>query len=51
VVTHILDLDWQPDWWITALTVLAGGLLTFLLGMLASRRTLGIRIAAALREL
>ncbi len=51
VVTHILDLDWQPDWWITALTVLAGGLLTFLLGMLASWRTLGIRIAAALREL
>jgi len=49
-VTQVLDLSWQPNWWVAATTVLAGALVTLALGLVGAWRALGERVAAVLRN-
>lgn len=51
VVVKVLELDWAPDWSVVALTLLAGALVTLVLGLLGSLPALAARPARALRAL
>ncbi len=51
VVTQILKLEWQPEWWPVVGTVLAGGAVTVVLGLAGSWRALSARPNAVLRDL
>lgn len=51
VVAQVFKLEWQPDWWPVAATVLAGGAVTVLLGLAGSWRALSARPNTVLREL
>lgn len=50
VVTQVLAFGWKPDWGVALLTVVAGAIVTLLLGLLGAWRTLGVRVARVLRE-
>lgn len=50
-VREVLDLTWQPDWGVAALTVLAGAVVTLALGLTGAVRALGAKPNATLREL
>lgn len=50
VLRQVLNLGWHPDWPMAILTVLAGALLTMFLGLAGAWRTLGTRVATALRQ-
>lgn len=49
-VTKVLDLGWNPDWSVAAITVAAGGTVTLALGLLGAWRALGEKVATVLRE-
>jgi len=51
VVTHVLELEWAPDWPIVLATLAGGALLTLGLGLAGSLPALTARPARALREL
>jgi putative ABC transport system permease protein len=51
VITQVFDLEWQPDWLPVIATVLAGGAVTILLGLVGSWRALSARPNTVLREL
>jgi putative ABC transport system permease protein len=51
VVVEVLELEWAPDWGVVALTLLAGALVTLVLGLLGSLPALAARPARALRTL
>jgi putative ABC transport system permease protein len=51
VVVEVLELEWAPDWGVVALTLLAGALVTLMLGLLGSLPALAARPARALRTL
>ena len=51
VITQVFKLEWQPEWAPVIGTVLAGGAVTVLLGLLGSWRALSARPNAVLREL
>lgn len=51
VVVEVLELEWAPDWSVVALTLLAGALVTLVLGLLGSLPALAARPARALRSL
>lgn len=51
VLTRVLDLGFQPDWGVVVATVLAGAIVTILLGLAGAARALGAPVAATLREL
>lgn len=51
VVVEVLELEWAPDWGTVALTLLAGALVTLVLGLLGSLPALAARPARALRTL
>ena len=51
VVTQVFKLEWQPDWLPVVATVLAGGAVTVVLGLLGSWSALSARPNAVLREL
>ena len=50
IVTLLFDFTWQPDWAVALATVLAGAALTLVLGLIGAWRTLGAKVAPALRE-
>lgn len=50
VLTQVLKIGWHADWTMALATVLAGAVLTLALGLAGAWRTLGTRIATALRE-
>lgn len=50
VVTQVLKFDWKPDWGAALLTVLLGAAATLALGLAGAWRTLGVKVARALRE-
>lgn len=49
-VTQVLELTWQPNWWVAAFTVLAGALVTLALGLVGAWRALGEKVARVLRS-
>ncbi|WP_448581848.1 ABC transporter permease [Thermaurantiacus sp.] len=51
VLTRVLDLGFQPNWGVVAATVLAGAVVTILLGLLGAARALGAPVAQTLRAL
>jgi putative ABC transport system permease protein len=51
VVTQVFKLEWQPDWLPVVATVLAGGAVTVVLGLVGSWRALSARPNTVLREL
>jgi putative ABC transport system permease protein len=51
VVVQVLELEWAPDWLVVAATLLAGALVTLLLGLVGSLPALAARPARALRTL
>jgi putative ABC transport system permease protein len=51
VVVEVLELEWAPDWSVVALTLVAGALITLILGLLGSLPALAARPARALRAL
>lgn len=51
VVVKVLELDWAPDWGVVGLTLMAGALVTLVLGLLGSLPALAARPARALRTL
>jgi putative ABC transport system permease protein len=51
VVTQVFKLEWQPDWLPVLATVLAGGAVTVILGLVGSWRALSARPNTVLREL
>jgi putative ABC transport system permease protein len=51
VVVKVLELDWAPDWSVVAMTLVAGALVTLVLGLLGSLPALAARPARALRTL
>ncbi|MGI4878392.1 MAG: ABC transporter permease [Janthinobacterium lividum] len=50
-VTQVLKLEWAPDWWPVVATVVAGGLVTVLLGLAGSWSALSARPNTVLRTL
>jgi len=51
VVVKVLELEWAPNWAVVATTLVAGALVTLVLGLLGSLRALAARPARALRAL
>ncbi|HEX8571843.1 MAG TPA: FtsX-like permease family protein, partial [Allosphingosinicella sp.] len=51
VVVKLFELDWAPDWWTVAATLVIGALVTLVLGLLGSLPALAARPARALRTL
>lgn len=51
VATHVLGLDWAPDWTVVGITLIVGAMITLILGLLGSLPALTARPAQALREL
>ncbi|HEY9555072.1 ABC transporter permease [Allosphingosinicella sp.] len=51
VVVEVLELEWGPDWSVVTLTLVAGALVTLVLGLLGSLPALAARPARALRTL
>ncbi len=51
VVTQVFKLEWQPMWWPVALTVVAGGAVTVVLGLAGSWAALSARPNVVLRDL
>jgi putative ABC transport system permease protein len=51
VVVEVFKLEWQPDWLPVIGTVVAGGVVTVLLGLAGSWRALSVRPNAVLRDL
>ncbi|KPF78582.1 ABC transporter permease [alpha proteobacterium AAP81b] len=51
VITQVFQLEWQPDWLPVAATVLAGGAVTVVLGLVGSWRALSARPNMVLRTL
>jgi putative ABC transport system permease protein len=50
VVTKVLAFGWSPDWGVALATALVGALVTLGLGLVGAWRTLGVKVAAVLRE-
>src|SRR3546814_14128166 len=51
VVVEVLELEWGPDWSVVTLTLVAGALVTLVLGLLGPLPALAARPARALRTL
>ena len=51
VVVQVFKLEWQPDWAPVIATVVAGGVVTVMLGLAGSWRALSVRPNAVLRDL
>jgi putative ABC transport system permease protein len=51
VVVEVFKLEWQPDWLPVIGTVVAGGVVTVLLGLAGSWRALSVRPNTVLRDL
>lgn len=50
VVTQVLEFGWSPNWGVALLTVVAGAVVTLVLGLFGAWRTLGVEVARVLRE-
>ncbi|MBB6125052.1 ABC transporter permease [Sphingobium subterraneum] len=51
VIVRIFEFAWSPDWLLIAITLVCGGALTLLIGLLGSIPIMSVRPAQALRSL
>lgn len=51
VIVRIFEFAWSPDWLLIVLTLMSGGALTLLIGLLGSIPIMSVRPAQALRSL
>jgi putative ABC transport system permease protein len=51
VIVRIFEFGWSPDWFLIAITLMSGGALTLVTGLLGSIPIMSVRPAQALRSL